>query len=342
MKIGLATIYKCYNFGSFYQAYGLQKHLEDLGHNVYFLPLDDLYNKKYRLRKQFNRDIKRDLFSLKSCLAYNKDWHLLKIAKKSDRDFDLVIIGSDEIWSINNKTFTPAPEYYGVNLPCEKAFCYATCVGRSGFSDFKERPDLLEGIRALSFVSARDEATGSFLKTVLNRDDIPRVLDPSFLIDWSKIEKPFNRKNYILVYTYDGSWGFSNEQIKATKDFAKSQNLPLVSVGFKNDWCDKSVAASPREFLGYLRNASFVVTDTFHGTAMSIQYKKQFISMGKGKQKVESLLDEFGLANRVCSDENPFEKIVSNPVDYTAVDKIIGEKLDFSKAFLSEKLHALK
>lgn len=342
MKIGLVTIYKCYNFGSFYQAYGLQKYLEDLGHSVSFLPLDDSYNKKYRLRKQFNRDIKRDIFSLKSCLAYNNDWHLLKIAKKNDKNFDLIIIGSDEIWSINNKTFTPAPEYYGLNLPSKKAFCYATCVGRSSLADFKERPELLEGIKNLSFVSARDEATEEFLKALLPNADIPRVLDPSFLLDWEKIEKPVSKENYILVYTYDGYWGFSDEYIEATKHFAKNQNLPLVSVGFKNDWCDLSIPASPREFLGYLRNASFVVTDTFHGTAMSIQYKKQFVSMGKGKQKVESLLGELGINGRIYSKENPFEAIISEPIDYTAVNQTLAEKLDASKNFLLEKIRTLK
>lgn len=342
MKIGIATIYKCYNFGSFYQAFGLKRYLEHLGHEVLFLPLDTDYNKKYRFHKQFNRDIKRDLFSLASCRSYAKDWRLLKVAKKREKDFDLVVIGSDEIWSINNKTFTASDEYYGLSLPADKAFSYAPCVGRSGIDDFADRPDLLDGIKKLNFVSARDEATEDFLRALLPEAEIPRVLDPSFLIDWSKYEKGVKLKNYILVYTYDGAWGFSDEYIEKTKAFAKATGLPLVSVGFKNDWCDKSVSASPREFLGYLRNASYVVTDTFHGTAMSIQYKKQFISMGAGKAKVESLLAELELKSRIFSDKNPFEKIVTTPIDYSDINGVIDQKIRLSKQFIKDRIKALR
>ncbi len=337
MKIGIVTIYRCYNYGSFYQAYGLFEYIKSLGHDVSFLPVDCKYNISYRLHKQFNRDIKRDLFNLKLSASYLKDWKLYSIAGKNENDFDLIIIGSDEIWNINNKTFLPDPRYYGVDLPVEKVFTYASCVGRSCVSDFKDYPSLINGIKNIKTVSARDDATEKFVKE-LKGTVPPRVIDPSFLADWRKIEKKTVEKNYILVYTYDGYWGFSDEYIKATKEFAKSKNLPLVSVGFRNDWCDKWVAASPREFLGYLRNASYVVTDTFHGTAMSIQYEKQFVSMGKGKSKVESLLNDFGLSDRIFTADNGFSQITGNSIDYSTVNMLINEKISYSKKFIDSNL----
>lgn len=338
MKIGLVTIYKCYNYGSFYQAYGLYKCLEDMGHEVSFIPTDTKYNIKYRLRRQFNRDIKRDLFSLKLSKAYLKDWNLYNIAKKN-KDFDLIIIGSDELWNIQNKSFTPSYEYYGLNLPTNNVFTYASCAGRSNISNFKNYPNLLEGIKGIKTVSVRDDETEQFYKELTGKSSVPRVIDPSFLVDWHKIEKSCKEQNFILLYTYDGNWGFSEEYIKATKDFANKKGLPIISVGFKNDWCDKSVACSPREFLGYLNNATYVVTDTFHGTAMSIQYKKQFISMGKGKSKVESLLAELNLKERIFDANNSLDAIAAKDIDYKEIEPLISEKKQNSLKFLLENIN---
>ncbi len=338
MKIAIATIYKCYNYGTFYQAFGLYKYLKEQGYDCFFVPTDSKYNKKFRLHKQFNRDIKRDIFNLKLSLSYLKDWRLYNIGKP-DSDYDLFIAGSDELWNIGNIYFWPADEYYGLNLKTDNAFSYASCVGGRNKEDFKEHENLLDGIRGLKSVSARDDATEDFLKTVTGKTEITRVIDPSFLVNWHEIEKSVTLKNYILVYTYDGSWGFSDEYIKATKEFAKKKGLPLVSVGFKNDWCDKVIPASPREFLGYLKNADFVVTDTFHGTAMSIQYNKQFVSMGRGKKKVESLLKEFGITDRLYSNVNTFDEITKTQIDYKKVNEKVNEKIKISKAYLEKNIN---
>ncbi len=338
MKIGIVTIYKCYNYGSFYQAYGLQRYLEDLGHEVSFIPIDSLYNKKYRLRKQFDRNIKRDIFSLKLLLSYLKDWKMFNIAKSNKKDYDLVIIGSDEIWNIENKTFVPANEYYGLSLSTENVISYASCVGRSTIDSFKYYPQFLEGIKKIRAVSARDDATEKLVSQVTGNQNVQRVIDPSFLFDFRKIEKKCSEKEYILVYTYDGSWGFSEDKIKATKEFAKKRGLSLISVGFRNTWCDKWIAASPREFLGYLKNANYVITDTFHGTALSIQYQKQFVSMGKGKAKVESLLSEFSLCDRVFDENRSIEDITKNNIDYEKVNLIIEDKKNQSKIFLQNNI----
>lgn len=335
MRIGLVTIYKCYNFGSFYQAYGLQQYLERLGHEVEFLDLDTDYNKHYRLRKQFNRDIARDIFSFKVINGYTTDWKLYHIAKANTAKYDLIIIGSDELWNIHNSSFTPLPEYYGINLPCEHVITYASCVGRARLNSFEKNPDLLEGIKGIQEVSVRDDSTETLVSALRPGQEVPRVVDPSFLADWSLIEKPCKMKDYILVYTYDGDWGFSEENIKKTKEFAQKMSLPLVSVGFRNTWCDKWIAGSPRKFLGYLKNAAYVVTDTFHGTAMSIQYQKEFISLGKGKDKVESLLKDFNLYARLYANENDFESVFSKKTDYASANKIIQKRISESKAYLN-------
>lgn len=338
MNIGIVTIYKCYNYGSFFQAYGLQKYLQDQGHTVHFLPLDSKYNLKYRLRRQFTRDLARDLFSLKLIHGYCRDWRLYAIAPNKRQHYDLIIIGSDELWNIRNKSFTAVPEYYGLNLPCDNIVSYASCVGPSTVADFSSHKDYLEGLKGLRRLSARDEATKQFLSEAVPGREIARVLDPSFLIDWNGLEISVPLKDYILVYTYDGNWGFTEDLIQETKRFAKAMDLPLVSVGFKNDWCDRSIACGPREFLGYLRNAAYVVTGTFHGTVMSIQYQKQFISTCDANRKAGLLLAEFGLTEQIYRPDHPMTEIARNTLDYARIDELIQSKAYASKCYLEKAL----
>ena len=195
---------------------------------------------------------------------------------------------------------------------------------------------LEEGIKELKQVSARDDVTQQFLEEIMPEKRIQRVLDPSFLIDWNKVEKPCSKKDYVLIYTYDGDWGFSEESIEAAKRFSREVQLPLVSIGFKNDWCDESIACSPREFLGYLRNANYVITDTFHGTVMSIQYNKQFICMGAGKSKVESVLKELRLSDCLYSSQKDIGEYVRRSIGYESINEIIDQKRKESKKYLQE------
>lgn len=334
MRIGIATIYKAYNYGSFYQAFGLQHYLQGLGHEVRLLNIDSIYNRRYRLRRQLRGGTHNAAFSAKMIGSYRNDWQLYSVERRRKPKYDLVVIGSDELWNIRNGSFCPAPEYYGLSLPSERVVTYASCVGPCGIGDFDERRDLLDGIRGIGMLSARDLATERFLHELMPEKKVTRVLDPSFLVDWEPIEKGVKKEDYILVYTYDGDWGFSGELIEDSKRFSKDSGLPLVSVGFRNDWCDESIACGPRRFLGYLRNARYVLTDTFHGTAMSIQYRKQFMCMGGAGRKSGHLVEEFGLESRLHCAGVAIHDEMQTAIDYSSIDGAIGQKREASMEYL--------
>lgn len=338
MNIGIATIYKCYNFGSFFQAFALQEYLKSLGHKSFFLETDCAFNRLQRRHRMLSRayPLRKNWFSLKSAWSYRKDWRLLDVVDIS-LHMDHIIAGSDEIWNIRNRSFTADERYYGKTAPVP-CFAYAPCVGSASFQDFASLPQLLESLKTMTHWSTRDGATENFLKQVDPNKQITRVLDPSFLVDWKKYERHVpSLGEFILVYTYDDMWGFTDEMIQQVKHFAQKTDLPLYSFGFLNEWCDRSISCSPLEFLGYLRQASYVVTDTFHGTVMSLQYHKRLACMDPQKQKIASMAFMLGIDMSQLS----LDKI-DNEIPYSEIGETIDKLRCQSIAFLDNALADVK
>ena len=127
---------------------------------------------------------------------------------------------------------------------------------------------------------------------------------------------------YLLVYTYS----FDADKIKRTKEFAKQKGLKIVAVGNKFDWCDFSLPASPFEVLGLFMNAEYVVTDTFHGTALSIHFHRQFCSFADGKEKILELIKEFHLEHRNACKYETLSEMERVPVDYIKVSEELKGK----------------
>ena len=97
--------------------------------------------------------------------------------------------------------------------------------------------------------------------------------------------------NYILVYGYDNRL-IEKKYVQEIKAFAKKHGKKLYAVGFFQDWCDKLIVASPLEVLGWVKQADYVVCETFHGTVFSIKYQKQFacIVRDSNRNKLGDLL----------------------------------------------------
>lgn len=334
MNIAISTIYKCCNFGSFFQAFALQETLSSLGHEVTFLNTDGKRNHESRRRRLFSRTypLRKNLFSLKSLLAYRRDWKRLNV-KPLHVEPDCVVIGSDEIWNIRNCSFERDPSYYGLGLNCP-AILYAPSLGGASWKDFSSQQELLEGIASMSRWSARDKSTEEFLRKIDANRHIQSVLDPSFLIDWTHIESPVKKMGkFILVYTYDGNWGMSSDQRSQAMALSRKLGLPLVSFGFLHDWCDKSIACSPLEFLAYLRQAPFVITDTFHGTVMSLQYHKHFACLAPEKQKIQCMAEWLGLDMHTWN-----LNTLTEDKPYSQIDDVVNRMRSQSLNYLTQAL----
>ena len=297
MRIGILTVYDSANFGSYLQAYALKKVLENLGHKVKFIK----FRNEKQLKEVFFGSIvhpkyflKNYIFNYKKYKVFTEDKSIFEeipIQDLKKDTFDIVIIGSDECWNVKTQTFRNKC-FYGIDIPTEKKVAFAISCGKSVTEDFKEFPDLVEGIQNLNKIFVRDERTQKNVKELIGKD-AEMVCDPTFLIDVKEFDKEYDvniDKEYLLVYSYN----FTEKQKEYIKRFAKEQNLLIVSACFKHSFCDKCINCSPLEFCKLIQNSKYVITTTFHGTIFSILNKKQFISIPSG-QKVVDVLNKTGL-----------------------------------------------
>lgn len=165
-------------------------------------------------------------------------------------------------------------------------------------------------------------------------------LDPVFLYDYKdEIEEKQLDFEYNLIYAYDGRIN-SEVEIEAIQSFAKENNLKTLSAGLYQSWCDKNISANPFEILGYVKNARYVVTDTFHGSVFSIKYKKPFAALIResNTEKLYDLLSRFNLEGHNLIEASSLPDILEMPIDSQHIDKMIIEYKDNAFEYLDKFL----
>lgn len=322
MKIGVITIFDAYNYGSFLQAFAMQEFLEQNGHEVYMVDVRSNL-KSIIAQKYFAKSFKRSILKLRRFFAYRMDWKRLNIASSRQYpELDVALIGSDEVWNIENESFDHSLLYYGVIPKAKKVIAYAPSLGYSTFKSYENREYLCASIREnIKWFGTRDLFTESFLKDI-GISEVNRVCDPTILLygRWKIFEKPVIPQigPYLIYYSYKEDTPFKG----LIKRFAKEKGLKIISLGFDYKWCDYQIIASPFEFLSWVNAASYVVTSTFHGTLFSTMYKKKFIEVEPAR-KVIDFLDQIDLS-RVADINSGYEAFkckLEEEVDYGRVDR---------------------
>ena len=127
------------------------------------------------------------------------------------------------------------------------------------------------------------------------------------------------------MYSYPNRFN-GKDEVNAIKKFAKQKGKKLISICFYFPWCDETLIPHPFEVLGYMKNADYVITDTFHGCVMSMKFNKKFVSFSRksNMQKLTSLLEQFGLSDRICRCPEDIVKRMEKPIDY----KTVNEKIE--------------
>lgn len=341
MKIKTITCQKVNNHGANLQAYALMHYLEKLGHDVEIIDYFPEYFKHFRplycgTPKYAANPVTRFAYicakfpgRLKSYLEYKKSdrkknfeafrdkyyrltdtYESFEELKANPPKADLYIAGSDQIWNtmMNNGK---DPAYYLQFAPKN-----ATTATYAASFSVSEIPDELKKqiksyIESIDYISVREKTAINILEDLgVERGQV--VLDPVFLLNkeqWNEIvsDKIFNEK-YVLVYDFE-----SSDIVKSfAKQYSKKNNVKIYSL-YKNDYCDKCYEDyGPDVFLSLIKNASFVISNSFHATAFSIIYEKQFAVIKRQEginSRIIDLLDSFGIDDRVVSEYRDFDNI---------------------------------
>ena len=333
MKIGIVTVYNSYNCGSFLQEYALRKTLEKEGHKAVFVKREVYKSNKFMSRailaakRVLKGDPKRAMFTLNEYFAFNRIQKIMPVTENI-KDLDMVVYGSDTIWNMEDPYFVENwKRYWGVGVE-NKKITYAASVGTTDENVFYDDPVYEKYIKEFSAVAVRDEHTYKIAEKLLGGEKTPvLVTDPTMLVDVSEYEPvatPCNEKNFILMYYFGNMPKELEESIKA---FAKEQGKKIIYFG-------RDIPFEPGKMISYYKAADYVITNTFHGNVFSILYNKKFVSYGKEKKKVEILLRDFGLSERLLDvSESPKEMLLQD-IDYSKTNEILKEKRAESLEYL--------
>ncbi len=354
MKIGILSMQKILNYGSFLQAFSLKKQLEERGHDVYFIDIKTgrfLHERKPRkinilskLDKYFFKRVANFLLMKKMTRIHINDYVVFLNTDKKLEDgesFDLVVIGSDEVFNAtSNTSWGFSDQLFGNIENTKNVVTYAASCGSTTFESaetFGIVDEIRQAMSHIKKISVRDENTVDFVRAVTGITPELNV-DPVFLANYDeyipqiKIKKP-----YMVVYAYENRIN-DKDEISAIQAYAKKNKLEILCIGVQQRWCSNCIAATAFELLAYIKNAECVVTDTFHGTVYSIKYNKRFVTFirDSNRNKLGGLLKQFGLLERSVEDVSKFESVLDSSVNFEAINSVIASEQKKSKKYLDD------
>lgn len=362
MKVSIITLHRITNFGSLLQTYATQKYIESLGYDtevVDFVP-DGITFKRGVWPKgasfaskaikfapllfcnvlQFSMVDKYLKENIKTtAVRYNNYKELVENVPKAD----IYLSGSDQVWNTqNNNPEDDLRAYYLCFVPENKRkIAYAGSFGKEDFSD-AEKAKISGWLKSYDYISVREDAA---LKTLESMDVSGEwVTDPTLLIsqsEWREFcKKAPPEPGYVFVYNLNRNKLLEEAAVK----IAQEKGLRVVNFAdtfefikgaenrFNNDAFD---------FLNYISNADFVVTDSFHGTAFSLNFNRQFVCVSAPKYncRLESILRLTGLLEgRLVFDIESALDVAKTEIDYNAVEPKLEAQREKSREFLKNAL----
>ena len=367
MKIDIITLHRAENYGSVLQTFALQAVLEQMGQSVRIL---DYHPERYtnrgklrRLKKQSKKFSNPLLLFLAKCLIYpsylkkNRVFcaFIDKYLKLSDFSFatneeaarrlddwaDIYCTGSDQVWNSHWNECVEKALFLDFIPKGKKAFSYASSIGLSQLP--AEEIDLTHRLlEKYDWISVREDSGVQILKD-MGRKDVVQCLDPTLLLtkqEWEKmVDDKYAGKKYVLTYNLH----HDPEIDKCAKILSEKYKVPVWNISYNWHDCVRKGhlcwCPSVELFLGLIKNASFIVADSFHATVFSIIFEKQFITITPeiASSRISSVLKLLGLEERnrsKCLDVRELE----NEIDYVSVHNRLMSARQDSINFLKNVL----
>lgn len=245
--------------------------------------------------------------------------------------FDYFICGSDQIW---NPTYVTTSELAFCSFAPQKTICMSPSFGVSQIPDYRkaEYARLLKNIYKLS---VREKDGQKIIKDLVERD-APVLLDPTMLLPiekWNELSKQPKTelpKKYVVCY-FLGK--IDKAYKKAIEDFAKQKDLAVVMLF--DITAPQYYTFAPDEVLYVIKNAQYVLTDSFHGSVFSILFHKNFYVFSRNEggssmnSRLDTLLEKFDLNDRTNLNSNDITK-----KQWQNVESVLLKEKDIAKEYL--------
>ena len=374
MKVGLVPLlYDEYNYGGVLQFYALQRILKsnNIECDIIFFNNDEKVS-YYELPagKKILLNVKIAIYGCFDGKSNIIDENIRKRKLKIDEfkrqyyspvinetnisysEYDAIVCGSDQIWNPNWARRRCFLEF----VPDEiNKVIYAASLGCESMSK-EQKAQFEPRIERLQYVSVREQSGKAILDSFIKDKDIKVVLDPTLLLlpeDWNNIVVEPKEKGYVFTYFL----GKYDDKIEYIGEFAKRKVLKIINIPFasgeKNDdvcFGDLQIKdADPGEFIGLIKNAEYIFTDSFHACVFSVLFKKEFYAFQRDNSKkmqgrINTLLHNFNLPDRFIEVGTDLDMISS--IDYQNNDMIQeslrGNSLDFLLDSINDKSNLVK
>lgn len=351
VKVGIITFHNAINYGALLQTYALQKSITNMGYEAEIINYSNSNIDKTRkkpcwkqYRNPFNYHNDKLIYEVEIVKEKKlRDFLNARINKtekinrenitKVSSKFDVVFTGSDQVWNDSITDFDDT--YYLDFVPAEKRCSYAASIGKE-IIPAENVPRMQKLLSDYHAISVREEAAKEALKTQMGIS-ATRVLDPTLLIserEYEKLARKPAKKRYVLLYMLL----YSESLVQSAKKMAKEKGVPIFCINSSGkrikgivDYSDVGI----EEWLGLFLNAEFVFTNSFHGTAFSINFNKQFnVELPpdriQASSRVKDILKIFDLEKQVIKNG----ETKSNIINYELVNRILSTEREKSRKFL--------
>lgn len=359
MEIGIVTHYDVHNHGALLQLNALIKVLKSFGYEAKALKFEKNYDflgveRKYKyeiglksipvyLKYLLSRGCLNTLYNIrkKKCLnEFKRSESLIGEYYTTYSSLTAIIIGSDEVFALHTG---PTPVFWGYALPSQNIFSYGASFGPSTFTDIKKRhcvSFVKSGLENMNALSVRDMNSFNIIFSLINKK-AQLVCDPVLLYGYKSELNAIQKKEkypYLIVYSYDMNMN-SNEEVKEIRAYAKKHNLTIISAGFYHKWCDKNINVDPISLLAYFRDATCAVTDTFHGSVLSILNNTELaVRVRSNSNKLQNLLEEYKLSDRILRENDCLEDKFNIKINWEQVNEELEKRRALSWNYLNKCL----
>ena len=363
-NVGIMTWFTYNNYGTVLQVYALSEKIKDNE----LIPEIINYKPKIRKTKIYNMTPKYILnkldevsFERKYCIELDKiknkfdkfrteelniteEYKTFTQLNEKSNGLDKVICGSDQIWS---PLFFDPHYFLDFVNDNSKKISYAPSFGVSNIQDEHLKIRVKKLIDEFEFnnISVREEQGKKIIEKMSNKD-VMVTLDPTLLLtkdEWiNALGIKSSKDQYILCYFL----GKNKKYVKIAKEISKKLNLKLKVLPVNNliDKFDKESIISncgPREFVEYISNASYILTDSYHGILFAINFNKQFTAFKRFKEnkfsqnsRVFNILRNLDLSDRLYNDKD----LNLSKIQYNKINEKLEIKRKASINFLQECL----
>ncbi|WP_025761930.1 polysaccharide pyruvyl transferase family protein [Dyadobacter tibetensis] len=343
MKIVILTFHYANNYGALLQCYALSEVLKLKGHTVNLLNLNKP-PKKTSLRNRIRFAIYHYRLNKfrKEYLPKPTRKYINYSELKADLPVaDCFIVGSDQVWNPQITGDNCLEYFFSFLQDSQKRIAYAASFGLSSWTSTQFDDDIKTFLGKFDSVGIREDSGVEIAKEIFGIRS-KQVLDPTLLLDnYDNLTGPTTTKSSLITYKFakDDDW-FSFVR-------AVSVQLNLDPIALNENKPQKDVKISPftsvEEWVRKIREASFVITDSFHCMVFAIIFNKPFVVLPAHPERIGrmlSLLKSLNLSDRFFYQKEDIlsSNILSTDIDYNITNKLLKEMRKSSYEFLDECL----